>query len=142
MANNSVYCGAIQQNFDTGESLFQNFEIFTAGRTLKIKSISLDIQIFDNITGKVIDFRDIGACLFYLKVGNNQKVIGKTFNNFVPGAENGICFYLYQPQKIYYNSFFVSETLNFQINFVNIAANLLTVNISLTVETEENINYT
>lgn len=150
---NSVYTAVMTYSRAAGSGGFP-FWLTTNLRTLKIKSILLDVSVLwfaggvstvHNSTNYPVEQE------FNLTVGWN--VGGGTFNAFakpfiIPAMagllveDTGNYFKLVQSGQYLFNCFFVSERLDFSFNATNYtAADLMRYNINLVIEIEENINY-
>lgn len=150
---NSVYTAVMTYSRAAGSGGFP-FWLATNLRTLKVKSILLDVSVLwvsgaGSTVHNSTNYPDQQE--FSLTVGWN--VAAGTFNSFaksfvIPAMagltinDTGNYFKLVQSGQYLFNCFFVSERLDFTFDATNYtAADLMRYNINLVVETEENINY-
>lgn len=143
MGANNVYTAAYSFTLNGGLTFVSNFSIQSVGREIWIKSIAVDWNITDTITGVKIPWRTVTDQILTLIVGDfglNPQQIAKSFRQTggTPPAFNGNTFRISEPQQLKFNSFFVSNELplSLQINNLN-AANARDHNISILIETQE-----
>lgn len=121
-----------------------NFRIFSPGRTMKVKSIQVQQNIFDVTANLFIPQEQNTVLYFLLTIGNAPQKIGSTFENIggTPLVDNGISFRMLRAGPLYFDSFFVSETLLLSMQLSNQSVlNSIQSNMSFMVEVEENISY-
>jgi len=143
MGANNVYTAAYSFTLNAGLTFVSNFSIQSVGREIWIKSIAVDWNITDTITGIKIPWRTVTDQILTLIVGNfglNPQQIAKSFRQTggVPPAFSGNTFRISEPQQLKFDSFFVSNELplSLQINNLN-AASDRDHNISILIETQE-----
>lgn len=143
MANYNVYIAVWEPSVNPGAVFNTTFEIFSQRRIMNIRSIALDIQLYNlNVPG-VLSFQQNTTQVMFLEIGSNNEKIGKAFN-IVSGApsNNGEKIFISEPKQLQFDSFYVSEKLVFHLKYTNLhAANIFKPKISVIVETNEKIVY-
>ena len=124
-----------------------NFSIQSAGREISIKSIALDWNMLDTLTGVRIPWRTVTDQNLQLIIGNfglSPQQIASPFRQTggTPPAFNGSTFIITEPKQLFFRKFFVANELPFSLQlFNNNAANARDYSVSIIVETEEEISF-
>ena len=121
-----------------------NFEIFSALREMKIKSIHTVFDIINDTTGKRVGFEsDLNQLQISLQVGNANTPFSKSFNVTSGSSINNFdTFMITRPDSFYFDSFFISERLEFSLACQNLdAVNNMRASIFLLVEIEEIVKF-
>jgi len=92
--------------------------------TMKINSISFDVEIIDNNTDELLHWQNQTTQQFGLRVGIGNLVapITKTFVDFtLPAAlvAQGQWIRITQPGQYFFNSFFINNEVLFRVNWHN-----------------------
>jgi len=128
---------------------FSRFQIFSQRRTLKIKSIKLDCRILratvagDQYYNKHNYPTDQFFTLLVSSFAAPFVNIGSVFNQIAGVAiiDTGLNLQMTTADKWYFDSFYVSELLPIEIGVTNVGTDNLTWEFSLSIETEEKIQY-
>ena len=143
MALNKVYTALYSFTLNSGLTFTSNFSIQSVGREISVRSISLDWQITNSVTGVKIPWRTVTDQVLNLIIGNfgltpvsiasSFKQTGGTAPSF-----NGTTFRISEPKQLIFNSFFVANELPFSLQINNLsAANNFGHDVSIMIETDE-----
>jgi len=140
---NSIYTVSFEIALAPAGIWISQFDIFSAGRMMKIKNINLQRILFNTTAGTVIPEAQNTDIFSDLRVGLIPVKIGKTFIRIAGAAFNdtGSYFRISKVGENHFDSFFISERLPFEMVYENRGLNDIAVNVSLLVEVEENIKY-
>jgi len=141
---NSIYTENIFRVLAAGNTFQYNCEIFSPGRTMKIKSIAIDIQIHNATFVQNIPWEQNIYFTYYCTLGNANNIIGKTLNDLGgdPLQNSGNIFNITRPCQLRFDSFFVSERLAvFFYGLNNHAVNEYHISNSILIEVDEKIKY-
>lgn len=148
MANrsrNKVYTGVLNTTFGAAGQVVSNFEIRNTRRDMKIKTIGVDLRVYNNTLNQAIPFERMIGQWFSVYVGftGNQTLFAKTFNQTGGTAltNTGREFQLSRPGQYLFDSFFVSEVLPIVITLNNRIMNVVEMRCSLMIEIEEKIRF-
>jgi hypothetical protein len=114
---------------------------------MNIKSIAVNLGIYDNVTLSTITFNqpNNGQEFYVLVYGGAGTKIASAYSNLgagFTGADNGNSFTISTPGQIRFDSFYVSELLLYGVEITNGSANPCDYRFSIVTEVEEQIIYT
>lgn len=142
---NKIYTGGWGTPVLAPAALYSSiFRIDNALREMKIKSIHIDLSIMDATNNLPVRTEQINNNLvFNLNVGSVNTKIGKNFEPIAGAPINTFDqFTLTRAGSWYFDSFFISETLDFNIFMQNLdIAISYQAQVYLLVEIEENVKY-
>lgn len=146
---NNIYTSLWSFNCTPGTHGFSTWFI-SVMRTMKIKSVLFDLSLI-RIGAPAVAYnshnypqdQDFQLLIGYNGMTGTNKFASPMFFTAPPAPVNtGDYLILTRPQQVQFNSFFVSERLDFTFSANNYtAADIFQYNFTLAVETEENINY-
>lgn len=139
---NRVFTANYALTIAAGATLTSNFSIQSVGREIQIRSITVDWQIMNTLTGAIIPWRSVTDQLLNLIIGNfglTPIQIGSAFlqTGGTGPAFNGNTFRITEPRQILFNSFFIANELPLSLQVNNLAAAERDHNISVIIETSE-----
>jgi len=149
MANNVYNITAQLPAMAAGSFQDEIYECQDIGRSIQIKSILFDYNIYNsvsrtyynavNIPNDIRLYLEIGAFVSNAKVGKEMVKL----SGLGTVVWNGARFFIWKAGQLLFNSFFLSERLGLRIygTVANGSPNTYTVNYSLIVETTSEINY-
>lgn len=131
---------------NAGANYNTTWDLFSPGRSIKIKSISWDLKLFNANTFQRISIRDSNSYVFHrLNIGTNATApLGDVFQNFLPvGFMNytgqGLTFF--DPGQRSFDCFYARNTIGFNFYIENHEAVInVAFEISVIAETEEYSN--
>jgi hypothetical protein len=140
---NRVYTAIYSEVLAPGFNFISTFQILSPGRELRIRSISLDWMITNPITNIKVPVGINTEQYLKLTVGNYLNDIANGFINITnPPDFNGRAIEIYEPTQLFFDSFFITNSLPFILQIQNNnAANDFINQVTIIVETEENPMY-
>jgi hypothetical protein len=138
---NRVFSGYWEKTIAAGALFTSAFDIDSANREMKIKSLFWSLMITDTATGKKIDYITTLEHLFSLYIFANAAAAPFTYVSGQTFSDNGNYLISWFPGQYFFDSFFIKNNLSFQLNIRNKSAIQVMYDTSVIVETEENITY-
>jgi hypothetical protein len=139
-----VYSSSFSYTLAAGVGGGSVFQISSANRELQLKSILLDWKSRNNTTNAIVPFELNGLQKFALQIGDANRQIALPFE-YLSGTllvSNGIFIQIYSPGQYFFDSFFIKNSIGFNLSIQNDeAATAFTHLFHLTVETSEKIIY-
>lgn len=111
---NKIYTGQLIAGIAGVGALSGTFEILSPGRSLKIKSITVDFNVYDNITGRIVPFENLTQMQLLINVGGiaaGDQGIAKMFNHIggTPFNSTGKGFTISKPCQLQFDSFYTEN---------------------------------
>jgi hypothetical protein len=139
-----VYTSSFNYALGAGLGAFSNFKIESFSRELQLRSILLDWRIVNNTTNAVLPFDSPGLQKMALQIGDLNNQISSVFIPVlgINPVFNGIFLQIYRPGQYFFNSFFIKNSISFNLSVQNDdAASGHTHALHLTAEITEKIIY-
>ena len=139
---NRVYTAYWETLIAAAGQLQENFDLVSNLREIKVKSLTWTFQIFDNVTTKVVPWRNAPDHQYNLLM--DKPGMGQPFT-FVSGSgfqANGNFIYLFEPGNYVFDALFFKNSISCQLNYRNRSANACYFASTVTIVTEENVEYT
>lgn len=139
-----VYSAVWAHTFNAGATTQNSwFKLVSSNRKVKIRSLTFDVEIFNDTTHRRIDANISDILRYVMQVGSPGQDIANPFT-YVSGLKSNDpnTFFITRPCQLLFDSFFVNNDLNFNFTayLEDMAANLMT-HFSFLVETEEKYIY-
>lgn len=140
-ATNKIYTGQLGLSIVGVGAISGTFQLLSVGRSMKIKSITVDFNVFDNISSRIIPFERLTEAQLLINVGSILSSEGNIASpvNY-PAAvcfdTTGKGFNITRPCQLIFNSFYVENRLPITYQITNYIGNK-TFMLSFLIETEE-----
>jgi len=140
---NRIYTAVWGWTLNAGAVKDHSFSIFSPNRELKIKSITVDHQIYDTIAQIIIPTEANTTQKIQLEINQGAAQMASTFSHSDINAPiiKGKNIWITKAGQLLFDSFYVKNELLFYLTCQNLSVNVVYNRIGLFFETEEKIIY-